>query len=151
MKIILQRTVEKLGDPGDVVEVADGYARNYLVPRGLAVVASKGAVRHAESLKRAHEVRVAKAADEARVVADKLAALDLRIGERAGEDGRLFGSVTSAEIADEIARATGGDLEVDRKDIHLDEPIRSLGTHKVRVKLHRDVDAEVSVTVEAAE
>jgi large subunit ribosomal protein L9 len=147
MKIILQKEVDKLGVPGDVVTVADGYARNYLVPRGMAIVATKGAVRHAESLRRAHDVRVNKAKGAAEEVAGRLTAKPIVVKARAGEDGRLFGSITTADLAEEIQ--TQLDEAVDRRDIHLDEPIRSLGTHEVSVRLHPEVDATISVQVEA--
>ncbi len=147
MKIILQREVEKLGVPGDVVTVADGYARNYLVPRGMAIVATKGAVRHAESLRRAHDVRVNKAKAVAEEFAARLTAKPIVVKARAGEDGRLFGSITTADLAEEIQ--TQLSENVDRRDIHLDEPIRSLGTHEVTVRLHPELEATISVQVEA--
>jgi large subunit ribosomal protein L9 len=150
MKVILQKPVDKLGTPGQVVEVADGYARNYLVPRGLAVAASKGAVRHAESLTRAHEQRVSKARQAAEALAAALQEVTLKVAVRAGEDGKLFGSVTSAELADELERASEG-LEIDRHDVRLDEPIRSLGVHPFKVHLGQDVDVELSVEVVPAE
>jgi large subunit ribosomal protein L9 len=147
MKIILQREVEKLGVPGDVVTVADGYARNFLVPRGMAIVATKGAVRHAESLRRAHGDRVNKAKAAAEEFAARLTAKPIVVKARAGEEGRLFGSITTADLADEIQSQLNE--TVDRRDIHLDEPIRSLGTHEVSVRLHPEVDATISVQVEA--
>ncbi len=146
MKIILQREIEKLGVPGDVVDVADGYARNFLVPRGLAVLASKGAVRHAESLRRAHHERVAKATTEAQALADRITASPLKVRAKAGEGGRLFGSVTAADLAEEIERQTG--VQVDRRMVHLDEPIKSVGVHEVRVHLHPEVNAALSVEIE---
>jgi large subunit ribosomal protein L9 len=145
MKLILQREVDKLGVPGDVVEVKDGYARNYLLPRGLAIPASKGAVRHAHQLRDAHDSRVVKAKAEAQALASELAKSPLRVASRAGEDGKLFGSVTAQHLADELSKATG--QQIDRKKIHLDEPIRSLGTHEVALHLHPDVDAKVTVEV----
>lgn len=148
MKIILQRPVEKLGVPGDVVEVADGYARNYLMPRGLAVAASKGAVRHAESLRRAHEQRVAKDRATAEEIAAALTGLPLRVVAKAGEDGKLFGSVTSAEIAEAIESAAEG-VEIEKRTVHIDEPIRSTGTHTVHVKLHPEVTIDLAVDVTA--
>ena len=147
MKIILQKEVEKLGVPGDVVTVADGYARNFLVPRGMAIPASKGAVRHAESLRRAHDTRVNKAKAEAEEFATRLAAKPIVVKARAGEDGRLFGSITTADLAEEIAGQAGE--TIDRRDIHLEEPIRSLGTHEVSIRLHPEVDATLSIQVEA--
>src|SRR4051794_29717663 len=98
MKVILQREVEKLGAPGDVVNVADGYARNFLVPRGLAIQASKGAVRQAESLKRAHEERVAKGRKEAEAVAERLGSVTVKLQHRAGGEGKLFGSITAQDL-----------------------------------------------------
>jgi large subunit ribosomal protein L9 len=149
MKVILQKPVDKLGVPGDVVDVADGYARNYLMPRGLAVRASKGGVKHVESLKRAHTTKVSQAQAEAQEVADRLTASPIKVGARVGEEGRLFGSVTAAEVAEEIERQTG--VKVDRRDVRLEEPIRSVGVHQVTVHLFTDVDPSVPVEVEPAE
>lgn len=150
MKIILQKPVEKLGVPGDVVDVADGYAHNYLVPRGLAVAASKGAVRNVESLKRAHASRTAKTKADAEDIAGALSSLPLQIKAKAGEDGKLFGSVTAAEVADAIESAAEG-VEIDKRSVTLDEPIRSTGSHVVHVKLHAEVTADVTVEVAAIE
>jgi large subunit ribosomal protein L9 len=149
MRVILQKPVDKLGVPGDVVHVADGYARNYLMPRGLAVRASKGGVKHVESLKRAHTTKVSQAQAEAQEVADQLTANPIKVRARVGEEGRLFGSVTAAEVAEEIGRQTG--VKVDRRDVRLDEPIRSVGVHQVTVHLFTDVDPAVPVEVEPAE
>ena len=145
MKIILQRPVEKLGDPGDVVEVADGYARNYLIPRGLAAPAIKGAVRHADRLRKTHEERTRKAVAEAQALADTLTASPLRLEARAGDEGKLFGSITAADVAEELGRAAGS--PIDRHDVRLPEPIRSLGTHEVVVHLHPQVNATVTLEV----
>jgi large subunit ribosomal protein L9 len=145
MKIILQRPVEKLGDPGDIVEVADGYGRNYLVPRGLAIRAEKGALKHAESLKRAHHSRLNQQKTEFEALAAKLIASRVTITARAGEEGRLFGSVTAADIAEAISAQVG--IKVDRKDINLEEPIRSIGAHEVRVHLFHDVDPVLTLEV----
>jgi large subunit ribosomal protein L9 len=149
MKVILQKPVEKLGDPGDVVEVAAGYARNYLVPHGLAVRAEKGALKHAENLKRAHVSRQSKEKVEFEALASTLIASKVTIAARAGEEGKLFGSVTAADISGAIAAQTG--IEVDRKDVHLDEPIRSLGTHDVRVHLFPEVEPVLTIEVTAEE
>ena len=148
MRIILQKPVEKLGDPGDVVDVADGYARNYLIPRSIAVKAHKGAEKHADSVKRAHESRLGAQKGEFEVIASKLiAAGGLRIAARAGEEGKLFGSVTASDIVEAIK--TQADVMVDRKDVHLDEPIRTIGTHEITVHLFHDVDPVVTVEVVA--
>jgi large subunit ribosomal protein L9 len=146
MKIILQKPVDNLGSPGDVADVADGYARNYLIPRGLAIKAEKGALKHAESLKRAHLSRLSKRKGEYQAIASKLiAAGAIRIEQRAGEEGKLFGSVTAADIAEAVGRQAGVALE--RKDVQLDEPIRSVGTHEVRLKLFHDVEPVLTVEV----
>jgi large subunit ribosomal protein L9 len=145
MRVILQKPVDKLGAPGDVVDVADGFARNYLIPRGMAMVASKGAVRHAVRLKQDHDKRVQEALSEARALAERLASSPLRIQSRAGDDGRLFGSVTVVDVAEALRQASG--VTIDRKRIHLPDPIRSVGTHEVTVHLHPDVDASVTVEV----
>ena len=147
MKVILQRTVERLGDPGDVADVADGYARNYLIPRGLAVKAEKGAVRHAESLKQAHETRIKAQKGEYEGMAARLIQSPVVVRARVGEEGRLFGSVTAADIAEAVSAQAG--VNVDRKDVHLDEPIRSVGTHEVRVHLFPEVDPVLTVDVQA--
>jgi large subunit ribosomal protein L9 len=147
MRIILQKEVEKLGAPGDIVQVADGYARNYLIPRGFAAPTTKGAVRHAERLKSGHEERLRRAKADAEATAARLAKAPLRISAQAGEDGRLFGSITAQDVADELSKTL--DEQVDRRRIHLEDPIRSLGAHEVQVHLHPDVDATVTVDVVA--
>jgi large subunit ribosomal protein L9 len=150
MKIILQKPVDKLGDPGDVVDVADGYARNYLVPRGLAIKAHKGAAKQAETLQRAHASRMTKQKSEYEAVASKLISGGaIRVSARAGEEGKLFGSVTAADLAEAIAAQAG--VTVDRKDVHLEDPIRSLGTHEVRVHLFPEVDPVLTIEVTAVE
>jgi large subunit ribosomal protein L9 len=150
MKIILQKPVEKLGLPGDVVDVADGYARNYLVPRGLAVKAHKGAAKQVQVLKRSHEARLSKQRVEYEAIASAMiAAGPVTVTARAGEEGKLFGSVTAADIAAAVAEQAR--VEVDRKDVHLDEPIRSVGTHEVRVHLFPEVDPVITVEVVAVE
>jgi large subunit ribosomal protein L9 len=148
MKIILQKPVDKLGVPGDVVDVADGYARNYLMPRGLAVKATKGGVKHVDSLKRAHTSRVNVAKAEAEQVAQRLTASPVTVAAHAGEEGKLFGSVTPTDVAAAIESQTG--IRVDRHDVHMDEPIRSVGVHEIRVHLFAEVDPIISVEVVAS-
>ena len=149
MKVILQKPVDKLGAPGDIVEVADGYARNYLMPRGMAVKATRGGVKHVDSLKRAHTSRTNKAKSEAEQLASRLIGTPIKISAHAGEEGKLFGSVTATDIVEAIDTQAG--IRVDRHDVHLDEPIRSVGTHEVRVHLFADVDPVISVEVEGSE
>ncbi len=145
MKVILQKPVEKLGDPGDVVDVADGYARNYLIPRSLAIRAHRGATKQADTLKRSHLSRLSAKKVEFEALAAKLIASQVQIPARAGEEGKLFGSVTAADIAEAIGAQA--QIPVDRKDVHLDEPIRSLGSHEVRVHLFQDVDPVLTLEV----
>ena len=149
MKIILAKDVETLGHKGEVVTVSDGYARNYLVPKGLALVASKGALRQAEQMRRAREEALRKAKDEAVAQVALLGSSPVYISARAGEDGKLFGSVTK----NDIARAVQDQLEqeVDARQVRLDESLRRLGTFSIEVHLHEEVNALVSVEVIAHE
>jgi large subunit ribosomal protein L9 len=145
VRIILAGDIETLGRKGDVVTVADGYARNYLVPKGLAMVATKGTLRQAEDMRRAREERERKRKEEAAAKVAVLASEPVYISARAGEGGRLYGSVTSSDIA----RAVAEQLEeaIDRHNVRLEDPIRRLGTHQVEVHLHEEVNALVTVEV----
>jgi large subunit ribosomal protein L9 len=149
MKIILSADIPNLGLKGDVVTVADGYARNYLVPKGFAMVASKGSLRQAEQMQKARAEANQRAKEAAAAKVAHLAATPVYISARAGEGGRLFGSVTNSDVA----RAIEDQLEekIERRDIRLEEPIRSLGTHQVEVRLHEEVNALVTVEVIAHE
>jgi large subunit ribosomal protein L9 len=149
MKVILSKDVDKLGSKGDVVTVADGYARNYLVPKGMAIAASKGSLRQADQMKRAREEADRRAKEEAASRVARLGASPVYISARAGEEGRLFGSVTNGDVA----RAVQDQLEeeVDKRHVLLEEPIRSLGTFSVEIKLHEEVNALVTVEVIAHE
>lgn len=148
MKVVLRDDVENLGRKGDVVDVADGYARNFLVPRGLAMKATRGVVAQAEAMRRNRAAREAREHEAARERAAALAGVRLEIPARAGEGGKLFGSVTAADIAEAIRARTG--VEVDRHRVHLGEPLKELGEAEVVVELHRGVDATVIVAVVAA-
>jgi large subunit ribosomal protein L9 len=145
VRIILAGDIETLGHKGDVVTVADGYARNFLVPKGLAMVATKGTLRQAEQMRRAREERERKRKEEAAARVAVLASEPVYISARAGEGGRLYGSVTTSDIA----RAVAEQLEetIDRHDVRLEDPIRRLGTHQVEVHLHEEVNALVTVEV----
>lgn len=147
MKIILQQPVDKLGEPGDIIEVKDGYARNFLLPRGLAIAASKGAAANAERVRTAHEAKVARARDEADAMAARISKTPIQISAQAGEEGKLFGSVTAQEIAETLSRSLGE--EIDKRIVRLAEPIRSTGTHEVQVHLHPEVNAALTVQVVA--
>lgn len=145
VKLILREEVPNLGHAGDVVDVKPGYARNYLVPEGLAIHASPGKLAELEHYKRGIEERVARERKDKEALRERIESLVLRVQARAGEEGRLFGSVTSAHLASLL---TESGVEVDRRRIELPEPIKELGEHAVPVRLHRDVSATVRVVVE---
>jgi large subunit ribosomal protein L9 len=145
MKLILTQEVSGLGAPGDVVEVAGGYGRNYLVPRGLAMRWSRGAEKQIDLIKRARSAREIRGLDDAREAASKLASLQVRLQTRAGSGGRLFGSVSPSDIAAAV-KAAGGP-ELDRRRIEIKNPIRTVGAHQVSVRLHPDVTATLDVEV----
>jgi large subunit ribosomal protein L9 len=147
MKIVLRSDVEKLGEKGDIIEVADGYARNYLVPRGLAMRATKGVVDQAAAMRRSRDAKTARDREAAQALAAQLTATRVEVKARAGEGGRLFGSVTNADIADAIAAQTG--VTIDRRSLQLDEPIKELGPHELSAKLHADVTVTVGIDVVA--
>ena len=145
MKLILTHEVDQLGAPGDVVDVKDGYGRNFLVPRGFAVRWTRGAATQIDSLKRAREVREVRDLGHAEQIRAQLEGLSVRLTARAGASGRLFGAVTVADIATAI-RAAGGP-DVDRRRIQVGQPIKSLGSHDVTVRVHDDVASTVTVEV----
>lgn len=147
MKLILTREVAGLGLAGDIVEVADGYGRNFLVPRGEAITWTKGAERQIAQIRRARDAREIRDLTHAREIKAELEKLSVTLGARAGEGGRLFGSVTANDVAGAIKKA-GGPL-VDRKRIGLPGHIKTLGTHTVTIELQSDVVANVPVTVTA--
>ena len=144
MKIVLREDVDKLGERGQVVNVAPGYARNFLFPKALALEATPGNMRQIELRKKVWVVREAREAEDANKVAARIGELKLVIAKKVGEHDALYGSVTSQEIAD-LLKAKG--VEVDRRKIQLQEPIRSVGTFEVTIKIHRQVGAKVSVEV----
>ena len=146
MQVILREELPNLGTIGDVVKVKPGYARNYLLPRGLAVEASVRNLHELEHQKRVIADKRLREQKSASAIAQKLAGVTLTFAMRAGEEGKLFGSVTSAQIA-ELLAAHG--IEVDRRRIQLDEPIKELGEHAVEIRLHRDLVAKVKVVVSA--
>jgi large subunit ribosomal protein L9 len=145
MKLILTREVAGLGLAGDIVEVADGYGRNFLVPRGAAIAWSKGAEKQIVQIKRARDAREIRDLSHAREIKSDLEKLSVSLEARAGKDGRLFGSITASDIASAVKTA-GGPL-LDRKRIQLPGHIKTTGSHTVTVDLHPDVVASVPVTV----
>ena len=147
MKIVLREDVDTLGRKGDLLEVADGYARNYLVPRGLAMKATKGVVAQAESMRRSREAKETRDREASRALAAQLGSRTIEVKARAGEGGKLFGSVTAADVADAVQAQTG--IELDRRKVVLDEPIRELGDAQVQVRLPAEVVVAVAVAVVA--
>ena len=144
MEVILRQHVDNLGKRGEIVKVADGYARNFLLPRKLALPATDANRKWVERERKLAEVRDQEERGAAQAIATRLSALDLEIRRKVGENDQLYGSVTNADIADVIA-AKG--FEIDRRKILLPDPIKALGEHIVPVKLHRDVTAQVKVSV----
>jgi large subunit ribosomal protein L9 len=144
-KLILTHVVSGLGTAGDVVEVKDGYARNYLVPRGLATRWTKGGQKQVDQIQAARKARAIHTIEEARDVRDRLQANPVTVAVRSGENGRLFGAVTTADIADAVKAAGGPAL--DRRKIEVPTPIKAVGEHKVNVRLHEDVQATIEVKV----
>jgi large subunit ribosomal protein L9 len=148
MKVVLRADVDNLGNKGDIVDVADGYARNYLVPRGLALKASPGSQKQADAMRRNREARDSRDREAAQALAAQFEGRTITIKARAGTEGKLFGSVTSVDVADAVQKQTGA--EIDRRKIHLDEPLKELGGVDLQVRLHTDVLANLHVEVEAA-
>jgi large subunit ribosomal protein L9 len=157
IQVILQQDVDKLGKSGELVRVRPGFARNFLLPRQLAVTATSAAVRRIEHEKTVAAAKAERSKKEARELAAKLEGLALRITQKAGEDGRLFGSVTSkdiervllAELAQAAPQASGAPVSIDRKKIHLPEAIKAVGEYAVPVRLASDVTATLKVEVVA--
>ena len=148
MKLILTHEVPGLGGPGDVVEVKDGYGRNYLVPQGFAQLWTKGADKQIAQIRRAREVRAVRDLGQATALRDELAGLQVRLPARSGKDGRLFGSVTTSDVVAAVASAGGPKL--DRRVVLLASPIKALGRHTVTVKVHPEVEATVTLDVVAS-
>ncbi|WP_088288652.1 50S ribosomal protein L9 [Kineosporia sp. A_224] len=147
MKLILTQEVTGLGTPGDVVEVKDGYGRNYLVPRGLATAWTKGAEKQIASIRKARSAREIATLEEAQLVRAQLEGKPVKLAVRAGTNGRLFGAVTPAAVADAVI-AVGGP-QVDKRKVEVNQPIKSTGDYTVLVRLHPEVQAKVQLQVVA--
>lgn len=145
MQVILRSDVSSLGKRGDICDVADGYARNYLLPRGLAIKATDGAVAQATAMRRGRDIRDAQDRAEAEAAIQDLVGRSFTVTARAGAEGRLYGSVGQAEVAAAIAAQAG--LTVDRRQIELAEPIKELGEHEVALRFHPDVQGRITVSV----
>ena len=148
MEVLLVKDMPKLGEAGDAVRVSDGYARNYLFPRRLAIPMDEGARRQAQLLREARERRQERVTAEATALAKQLSGTVLSFRARAGEQGKLYGSITASDIAEELSRQKG--TEIDRRRIELKEPIRELGQHEVELRLGPRATARVTVVVEEA-
>lgn len=148
MKLILTQEVTGLGSPGDIVEVKDGYGRNYLVPRGLATKWTRGGEKQIAAIRRGREVREIRDLDEAQRIKSELESLQLRVSARAGESGRLFGGLTVAEIVTAVKSAGGP--SVDKRRVEIPHPIKAVGSHQVTVRLHPEVSATLDLEVVAA-
>ena len=148
MKLILTQEVTGLGAPGDVVEVKAGYGRNYLVPRSLAMPWTRGSEQQIEMIKRGRAAREIRSLDDAREAATRLSGLKVRLQTRAGQGGRLFGSVSTSDIAAAVRNAGGPEL--DRRKIEVANPIKTIGSHRVAVRLHPEVSATLDVEVIAS-
>lgn len=147
-KLILTHEVTGLGEPGDVVDVKDGYARNYLIPRSLATPWSKGFESQVTAIRKARKAREIATLDEAKATRDSLQSKTVTVKAKAGNGGRLFGAVTTAEIAAAVAEVGG--LKVDKRKIEITQPIKSTGDFSVSIRLHPEVSAKIAVKVVAA-
>jgi large subunit ribosomal protein L9 len=148
VRIVLRSDMGGLGKRGDILEVSDGYARNFLLPKGYAIPANSGVESQANAMRRSRDLRDSRDREAAETVARKLVPQIIKVSARAGSEGKLFGSITSADVVEAVAAQTG--VELDRRKLQLDEPIKSLGTHEVPVKLHSDVEFRVTVEVDRA-
>jgi large subunit ribosomal protein L9 len=147
VEVLLLKDIKRLGRAGEIKKVADGYARNYLIPRGLAVLATSGAIRRTEVQKAIEEQQQERIRTDGSALAERLAEISVTFKVKASEKGRLYGSVTAADIAAEIEKQTGHPM--DKRKIELEEPIHLLGTHKVPVRLMANLVPEITVVVES--
>lgn len=145
MKIVLRADVDQVGKKGDIVDVSDGFGRNYLLPKGLAFLANGGVEAQAAKMRASRDLRDANDRSAAQEIASSLVPKVVTIKARAGAEGKLFGSVTTTEIAEAVAAQTG--VTLDRRQLHLDEPIKTTGTHLVPAKLHAEVEFPITVEV----
>jgi large subunit ribosomal protein L9 len=145
MRIVLRADLPNLGKRGDICEVADGYGRNYLLPKGLAIPATRGVESQANAMRRSRDLRDARDREAAETVARTLVPIVIRIPAKAGSEGKLFGSVTASDIVEAVEAQAS--VVLDRRRLHLDDPIKALGTHEIPVKLHADVQFQVTVDI----
>ena len=148
MKVILRSDLANVGKRGDIIEVSDGYAHNFLQPKGLAFPATDGAVAQAKAMRRSRDLKDAADRSAAETIASKLVSTPVTVLGKAGAGGRLFGSITAGDIVEAVKSQTGAHLE--RRHIHIGDPIKTMGTHSVTVKLHSDVQFPITVNVAAS-
>lgn len=147
MKVILRADVADVGKKGDILDVADGFGRNYLVPKGLAIKAAPGALAQAAAMRRSRDLKDAKDRSAAEEIATRLVPTVIRVQAKSGAEGKLFGSVTANDVAAAVQEQAG--IELDRRRLHLAEPIKSIGTHLVPARLHPEVEFSITVEVVA--
>ncbi|MGA2803753.1 MAG: 50S ribosomal protein L9 [Acidimicrobiales bacterium] len=145
MKVVLRSDIPGVGKRGDITDVSDGFARNYLVPQGRAIVASAGIEDQAAAMRRSRDLKDARNREGAEAIARKLVPIVFRIEARSGSEGRLFGSVTASDIVDAVSRQSG--VELDRRRLVIDDAIKTLGSHEVGVRLHPDVEFRLTLEV----
>ncbi|HEV7888415.1 MAG TPA: 50S ribosomal protein L9 [Acidimicrobiales bacterium] len=145
MRVVLRTDVDGVGKKGDILDVADGFARNFLIPKGRAIKATNGVEAQAAAMRRSRDLKDAKDREGAETVARTLVPMVIRIQARAGTEGRLFGSITAQDVVDAVSAQAG--VALDRRKLHLDEPIKTVGTHHVPVRLHADVQFPVTIEV----
>ena len=145
MRVVLRTDVDGVGKKGDILDVADGFARNFLIPKGRAIKATDGVVAQAAAMRRARDLKDAKDREGAETVARTLVPLVIKITARAGTEGRLFGSVTAQDVVEAVSAQSG--VVLDRRKLHLDEPIKTVGTHQIPVRLHPEVQFPVTIEV----
>ena len=145
MRIVLRADVDNVGKKGDIIDVADGFARNFLLPKGHAIPATSGVEAQATAMRRSRDLKDAKDREAGETIARKLVPMVIRVSARAGGEGKLFGSITSQDVVAAVAEQAG--VELDRRKLHLDEPIKTVGTHEVPVRLHSDVQFRIHVEV----
>lgn len=149
MKVVLTQEVKGLGAPGQIKDVADGYARNYLLPQGLATIATPGAIKEVEQRQAAEHKRQAKLDEEMRSVGKKMDGTTVKVRSKVGEGGKLYGSITTQDVAEALEKQAG--QTVDRRKIEIEEPIRHVGEYKIPVRLSRNVVANINLVVEGEE
>jgi large subunit ribosomal protein L9 len=145
VKVVLRSDIPGVGKRGDITDVSDGFARNYLVPQGRAIVASAGIEDQAAAMRRSRDLKDARNREGAEAIARKLVPIVFRIEARSGSEGRLFGSVTASDIVDAVSRQSG--VELDRRRLVIDDAIKTLGSHEVGVRLHPDVEFRLTLEV----